>query len=64
VLDRLTDTAEAPYANDTTKAGETHRVKIEHLKPGTTYFYMVDSGQGEGIGTEAMSSVAQFTTQR
>ncbi len=61
---QLTNTAEAPYADDKAGKGETHRVKIEHLKPGTTYYYMVDSGQGEGTGTEAKSGIEQFTTKR
>jgi phosphodiesterase/alkaline phosphatase D-like protein len=60
-LDRM---AESPYADSPSGAGLTHRVKIEHLEPGTTYYYMVDSGQGEGTGTDARSAIEQFTTQR
>jgi phosphodiesterase/alkaline phosphatase D-like protein len=61
---RLSQTAEAPYANNKRTEGQTHRVRIENLRPGTTYFYIVDSGQGEGTGTEARSRVEQFTTKR
>ncbi len=56
--------AQAPYAVDKGRPGETHRVKIDHLRPGTTYYYVVDSGQGQGTGTEARSRVEQFTTRR
>jgi hypothetical protein len=61
---RLSLMAESPYANDTGRPGETHRVKLDHLRPGTTYYYIVDSGQGQGTGTEAHSHVEQFTTRR
>ena len=61
---RLTEMAESPYADSKNGQGITHRVKIEHLRPGTTYYYMVDSGQGEGTGTEARSRVEEFTTKR
>jgi hypothetical protein len=60
----LSGMAESRYAVSKTGEGITHRVKIEHLKPGTTYYFMVDSGQGEGTGTEARSGVEQFTTKR
>jgi phosphodiesterase/alkaline phosphatase D-like protein len=59
----LTQTAKSAYAdNDKTKA-QNHRVHLKNLKPGTKYFFQVDSGQGEGTGTEAKSSVAEFTTK-
>lgn len=60
-LDRM---AESPYVDSPSGAGLTHRVKIEHLEPGKTYYYTVQSGQGEGTGTEAQSSIEQFTTPR
>ena len=40
-----------------------HRVHLKNLKPNTKYFFQVDSGQGEGTGTDAKSSVAEFTTK-
>jgi hypothetical protein len=61
---RLTEMAEAPYDVSKGDHGITHRVKIDHLRPGTTYFYVVDSGQGQGTGTEARSRVEEFTTKR
>ncbi|MGC2745580.1 MAG: fibronectin type III domain-containing protein [Candidatus Angelobacter sp.] len=59
----LSQTAKSSYAdNDKTKA-QNHRVHLKNLKPNTKYFFQVDSGQGEGSGTEARSSVAEFTTK-
>jgi phosphodiesterase/alkaline phosphatase D-like protein len=59
----LTQTAKSAYAdNDKTKA-QNHRVHLKNLKPSTKYFFRVDSGQGEGTGTEAKSGVAEFTTK-
>ncbi len=54
----LTQTAEEPYHT----GHGTHRVKINNLKPGTTYYYQVVSAHGQGTGTEATSQVGQFTT--
>lgn len=59
----LGETAQAPYADAEKAAYQTHRVHIQHLKPNTTYFFQVDSGHGEGTGTEAKSDIAQFTTK-
>lgn len=59
----LTQTAMSPYADDESRAHSTHRVKVTNLKPGTTYYFIADSGQGEGTGTEAKSPVQQFTTK-
>jgi phosphodiesterase/alkaline phosphatase D-like protein len=57
----LNQTAQAPYANTAAQA-ETHRVRLNHLQPNTTYYFVVDSGQGQGTGTEAKSDVGQFKT--
>ncbi len=59
----LNQTAEAPYASGQGSAHVTHRVKIHNLQPNTTYYFAVDSGQGQGTGTEAKSSVQSFTTK-
>lgn len=56
--------AQAPYQVDKGRPGETHRVRLEHLRPETTYYYSVYSGQGEGTGTSARSHIEQFTTRR
>ena len=60
----LNQTAEAPYADVENANKQTHRVHINNLKPHTTYYFVVDSGQGEGTGTEAKSQVASFTTKQ
>jgi hypothetical protein len=57
----LNETAQAPYSDDERMSAQNHRVRINNLKPGATYHFMVDSGQGEDTGTEAKSSVGQFT---
>jgi len=59
----LTQTAMSPYADDESRQSQTHRVKVTNLKPGTTYYFITDSGQGEGTGTETKSNVGQFTTK-
>lgn len=59
----LREMAEAPYADAEGANHQTHRVKISGLKPGTTYYFQIDSGQGEGTGTEAKGGVGQFTTK-
>lgn len=61
----LTKMAESPYAdNDKSNPKyQTHRVHIHNLKPNTTYYYEVTSGQGEGTGTSAQSKVEQFHTK-
>lgn len=61
--DRLRQMAESPYADDDRTQAQTHRVQIHDLRPDTTYYYIVDSGQGEDTGTEARSSVGRFTTR-
>lgn len=53
----LNQTAQMPWG------GLTHRVDIRNLQPGTRYYFQVDSGQGRGSGTTAMSGIQQFTTQ-
>ncbi len=59
----LDQTAESPYARGEAGHHVTHRVKIHNLKPNTTYYFMVDSGQGQGTGTEVKSQVQSFTTK-
>jgi len=59
-LDR---TAESRYADVENASRQTHRVRLTNLKPKTTYYFSVYSGQGEGTGTQAASAAAQFTTK-
>jgi phosphodiesterase/alkaline phosphatase D-like protein len=59
----LTQTAQAPYSDNEKMKAQNHRVRLKNLKPNTKYFFIADSGQGEDTGTEAKSSVGQFTTK-
>jgi phosphodiesterase/alkaline phosphatase D-like protein len=59
----LNQVAQAPYSDNEKSQAQNHRVHINNLKPNTAYYFMVDSGQGEGTGTEAKSSVQQFQTK-
>lgn len=54
--DKENQTAQAPYG------GPTHRVHLKNLKPNTKYYFVLDSGQGAGTGTEAKSQEMSFTT--
>jgi len=56
--------AEAPYADNDRTREQNHRVRVTNLRPDTRYYFIVDSGQGEGTGTETRSSVSEFTTRR
>lgn len=40
----------------------THRVQLHHLKPGTTYYYRVESTQALGTGSQILSPVGHFRT--
>jgi phosphodiesterase/alkaline phosphatase D-like protein len=59
----LSQTAKTGYADNEKTKAQNHRVHLKNLKPNTKYFFQVDSGQGEGTGTEAKSSVSEFTTK-
>jgi phosphodiesterase/alkaline phosphatase D-like protein len=58
----LSQTAQSAYVKGS--GHQTHRVHVNGLKPGTTYYFVADSGQGQGTGTEAKSDVSQFTTKK
>jgi len=53
---QLSLTAETPWG------GLTHRVDLQGLQPNTTYYYDVESAQGQGTGTSALSKLNQFKT--
>src|SRR5580765_305686 len=59
----LSQTAKAAYADNEKTKAQNHRVHLKNLKPNTKYFFVADSGQGEGTGTEAKSPVGEFTTK-
>ncbi len=56
----LTELAESPWG----AGGLTHRVQIRNLKPGTTYYFDVETGQAQGTGGAEVESgrVMSFTT--
>jgi phosphodiesterase/alkaline phosphatase D-like protein len=53
----LTQRAEVPWG------GLTHRITLQNLQPNTTYYFQVQSTEGQGTGTNAVSSMAEFKTQ-
>lgn len=59
----LSQMGEAPYSDNDKTMAQNHRVHLKNLKPGTTYYFIVDSAHGEGTGTEAKSSIGSFTTK-
>ena len=61
---KLSQTAQQDYQKSQSSQGATHRVRIDNLQPGTTYYFKVDSGQGEQSGSSTSSNVAQFTTNQ
>jgi len=61
--DKMDQMSEAPYADNDKTSAQNHRVQLKNLEPHTTYYFFVDSGQGEGTGTNAKSRIGQFTTK-
>lgn len=59
----LTQTAQARYSDDEKASAQNHRVHLKDLKPGTTYYFVAISGQGEDTGTQDKSAVQHFTTK-
>lgn len=60
-LDR---TAEKPWGGTKESNGDfNHTVWVKNLKPNTTYYYKVETGQGLGTGTEADSRTGEFRTK-
>jgi phosphodiesterase/alkaline phosphatase D-like protein len=60
----LSQTAEESYQGAASSGQHvTHRVTIRNLQPGKTYYFRVDSGQGQGTGTEVQGQVQSFTTK-
>jgi phosphodiesterase/alkaline phosphatase D-like protein len=60
----LNHTAEKPWGGSKESNGDyNHTVWVKNLKPNTTYYYMVETGQGKGTGTEAQSHPQEFRTK-
>jgi phosphodiesterase/alkaline phosphatase D-like protein len=60
----LNQTAEEPWGGKRESNGDyNHTVWMKNLKPNTTYYYKVETGQGLGTGTEADSKTGEFKTK-
>jgi phosphodiesterase/alkaline phosphatase D-like protein len=60
----LNETAEQPWGGKRESNGDyNHTVWVKNLKPNTTYYFKVETGQGLGTGTEADSRTGQFRTK-
>ena len=59
----LNQTAEEPWGGTKEPNGNfNHTVWIKNLKPNTTYYFLVVTGQGLGTGTETQSRPQEFHT--
>lgn len=60
----LNHKAEKPWGGSKESNGDyDHTVWVKGLRPNTTYYYMVETGQGKGTGTEAQSRPQEFRTK-
>ena len=58
----LNETAEKPWGGTREGNGYNHTVWVKNLKPNTTYYFRVETGQGKGTGTETESQPKEFHT--
>ena len=59
----LSQTAEEPWGGKRERNGDyNHTVWVKNLMPNTTYYFLVETGQGKGTGTGAQSQVQEFRT--
>jgi len=61
---QLSQTAKSPNRWNGTLPSMTYRVQINHLKPGTIYFYRVESVDATDTAEGLESAVDQFTTEQ
>jgi phosphodiesterase/alkaline phosphatase D-like protein len=59
--EHLTQTAKSPVRLNQNHALTVFRVRVDGLKPQTTYYYTVDSMQGNGKSDGVKSAVNHFT---
>jgi hypothetical protein len=59
---RLIETAKSPIRVSPDHPSTVFRVRLDNLKPKTTYYYLVDSMQASGKSDGVKSSVKHFTT--
>ena len=62
IRNRLTETAKSPIRLNPDHSSTIFRVRLDNLKPQTTYYYTVDSMQASGKSDGVKSSVKHFTT--
>ena len=60
----LRETAKSPIRLNPYHASTVFRVRLDNLKPGTTYYYTVDSMEANGTDDGMKSAVKKFTTPR
>ena len=60
----LNQTAQSPIRLNPGHSQTVFRVRMGGLKPGTTYYYTVDSMEANGKGDGVKSTVKHFTTPR
>lgn len=58
----LNEIAEEPWGGTKDASGYNHTVWIKNLRPNTSYYFMVETGQGRGTGTETQSRPQEFHT--
>lgn len=59
----LSQIAEKPWGGTHEPNGDyNHTVWVKNLQPNTTYYFLVETGQGKGTGTGSRSQVMQFQT--
>src|SRR5207237_9368929 len=57
----LNQTAEEPWGGTKQPNGDyNHTVWVKNLKPNTKYYFVVETGQGLGTGTETQSRPQEF----
>jgi phosphodiesterase/alkaline phosphatase D-like protein len=61
--DHLDRTAKSPTRINPAHGEMTFRVRVNDLKPGTTYYYRVFSNQANGASDPGMSAVKKFSTR-
>jgi hypothetical protein len=59
----LDHTATSPNKWNQNLPNMVYRVRIDGLTPGTTYYFVVDAAQADGIGMGLKSRVNRFTTR-
>src|SRR5260370_33509914 len=59
----LSQTAKNPITLNPNHPATLFRVRVEGLKPGTTYYYTVESEESNGKSDRGKRTVNQFTTQ-